>query len=502
MRTPRMLGVLVTLVVVVAAVGAKSAAPVVGGDQRVLPKPYPAPTLPSASGSFKDPTFGSTIVRLTDASTAPDGAGVNSAAQDTMFNTDASLFYLVHKNNAGTWIYALDRTGAVSRLGKLPPWAITDGAAWDPQNPNRLFVMLMSRQGREVWQLDVTRSPWRVRESKCFAFPEVPPGGYPYSRVQVSPDGRYFAVIASSFGVQDEYDHVVVWDRKTGAKRVVKTSTRPGVMSLMHSAVMDTSGEYLILEGVPWGKSWVYHWPTDSFSHVLTTAGGFGGHKAPGFKEILHSGMHAGQWMRRSLANVDEVTEIFRWPQKDGKGDWYEDSHSSKVGPRGFVQSRYVSGGFPPFYDHAVLHSGAIWKVQGFLAQQSQVLPPEFFEYDGQRLPKVDGLPTAAGQWSYERDRDTLYFWLPDSMSPKATPKNLKVADWRPMMEEIIRIYPDGSGRWTWQRLAHHRSQNRNFGEIPRANLSPDGKWALFQSNWDGSARTDVFLLSIQEVGD
>jgi hypothetical protein len=499
-------GALAMLVMVAAAAGGKAAAPggtaaAPGGevDRRILPKPYPAPALPAAGDSFTDPTFGSTIVRLTDRATAPGGAGVNSAAQDTMFNSDTSLFYLLYKSNGGTWIYDLDRRGVVTRLGQLPAWASGDGAAWDPQRPNRLFVVLMSRQSREVWQLEIERSPWRVKEAKHFAFPEVPPGGYPYSRVQVSPDGRYVAVIASSFGVQDEYDHIVVWDGQTGTKRVVKTSTRPGVMSLMHSAVMDTSGEYLIVEGVPWGKSWIYHWPTDRFSRALTTAEGFGGHKAPGFKEILHPGREAGQWMRRSLADPEEIAEIFRWPPKDGKGDWYEDSHSTKVGPRGFVQSRYVSGGFPPFYNQAVLHAGAIWKVQNFRAQHPQVLPPDFFEYDGVRLPKVDGIPRASGQWSYDAQRDILYFWLPDSANPKTTAKNLKIADWRPLMEEVVRLYRDGSGRWRWQRLAHHRSQNRNFGEIPRANLSPDGKWALFQSNWDGSPHTDAFLLSVQD---
>src|SRR5262249_39822105 len=152
---------------------------------------------------------------------------------------------------------------------------------------------------------------------------------------------------------------------------------------------------------------------------------GFGGHKAPGFKEIFHPGPQADLWMRRSLANVEDVTEICCWPRKDGKGNWYEDSHSSKVGPGGFVHSRYVSGGFPDFYSRATLHSGAIWKVSAFLARSSDLLPPEFLEYDGQRLPKVEGIPTAAGQWAYDPVADILYFWLPDSANPRATSKYL-----------------------------------------------------------------------------
>src|SRR5262249_41044151 len=200
-------------------------------------------------------------------------------------------------------IYALTSGGAITRLGRLPAWVAADGAAWDPSNPNRLYVVQMSDRSREVWQLDILRPPWRVAKAKLFSFAEVPSGGYPYSRVQVSPDGRYFALIVSSFGIQDEYDHIVVWDRQTDAKRIVKTSDRPGVLSLMHSMVMDTSGEYLIVESAPWGTSWVYHHPTDTFSRGLTMAEGFGGHKAPGFKEIFHPGPQADLWMRRSLAN-------------------------------------------------------------------------------------------------------------------------------------------------------------------------------------------------------
>lgn len=100
-RASTRFGVLTALGLLVAAAGATPTFRVVVGDQRLLPKPYPALLLPGAGGSFTDPTFGSKIIRVTDASTAPDGAGVNSAAQDTMFNADTSLFYLIHKDNDG-----------------------------------------------------------------------------------------------------------------------------------------------------------------------------------------------------------------------------------------------------------------------------------------------------------------------------------------------------------------------------------------------------------------
>jgi hypothetical protein len=70
-------------------------------------------------------------------------------------------------------------------------------------------------------------------------------------------------------------------------------------------------------------------------------------------------------------------------------------------------------------------------------------------------------------------------------------------------------------------RLAHHRSDVRHdtdplrlsFWYTPRPNVSPDGQWVLFTSNWEktlgtdpggdagGSARQDVFLLRLTPAG-
>src|SRR5262249_17981862 len=102
------------------------------GDDHIRPKPQSAPGLPPAGETFIDPTFGTRILRLTDPKTAPDGASVNSAAQDSMFNAAGTLFYLHHRS-AGTFLYAVNRvTGRVTRLGQLPiaEGFSYDGAAW------------------------------------------------------------------------------------------------------------------------------------------------------------------------------------------------------------------------------------------------------------------------------------------------------------------------------------------------------------------------------------
>jgi hypothetical protein len=88
---------------------------------------------------------------------------------------------------------------------------------------------------------------------------------------------------------------------------------------------------------------------------------------------------------------------------------------------------------------------------------------------------------------------------------------------WRPWDDEIVAVQTDPSSAATVWRFAHHRSNitadvpgdGTYFWYQPRANVSPNGRYALFTSNWektlgaaaaaepDGLYRTDVFVVSL-----
>jgi hypothetical protein len=90
-------------------------------------------------------------------------------------------------------------------------------------------------------------------------------------------------------------------------------------------------------------------------------------------------------------------------------------------------------------------------------------------------------------------------------------------APWRAWDDEIIAIEtnaPAGTGAIVW-RFAHHRSDvgsdanptSPEFWYEPRPNVSPDGRWVLFTSNWEktlgmdpraGTHREDVFVLQLK----
>jgi hypothetical protein len=88
---------------------------------------------------------------------------------------------------------------------------------------------------------------------------------------------------------------------------------------------------------------------------------------------------------------------------------------------------------------------------------------------------------------------------------------------WRAWDDEIIAIetdQPAGIGATVW-RFAHHRSDvssettptTPEFWYEPRPNVSPNGRWVIFTSNWEktlgadpraGTHRQDVFLLELK----
>jgi cell division septation protein DedD len=76
-------------------------------------------------------------------------------------------------------------------------------------------------------------------------------------------------------------------------------------------------------------------------------------------------------------------------------------------------------------------------------------------------------------------------------------------SNWRPWDGEIVAVQTGGGGTTVW-RFAHHRSNVSSFWDMPRPNVSQDGRWAIFTSNWEGavgSGRDDVFMVSLGGLG-
>jgi hypothetical protein len=60
---------------------------------------------------------------------------------------------------------------------------------------------------------------------------------------------------------------------------------------------------------------------------------------------------------------------------------------------------------------------------------------------------------------------------------------------------ELVQVATDGSQRV--RRLVHHQSVFGSYWDSPRANISKDGRYIVFTSNWGGTSRHDAFVLRV-----
>jgi hypothetical protein len=65
-----------------------------------------------------------------------------------------------------------------------------------------------------------------------------------------------------------------------------------------------------------------------------------------------------------------------------------------------------------------------------------------------------------------------------------------------PFHNEIMLVKTDGSENVI--RLLHHHSVYKEYWDTPRANISRDGRFVAFTSNWGGTKRRDLFVAKIQ----
>ena len=117
----------------------------------------------------------------------------------------------------------------------------------------------------------------------------------------------------------------------------------------------------------------------------------------------------------------------------------------------------------------------------------------------------------------YLDDHTTWNNARPDALVPVISSTyriGANTAPWRAWDDEVVGIDTTGGIGGVVYRFAHHRSDSGSdadpttpyFWYEPIANVSPDGRWVLFTSNWEktlgrdaaeGTARQDVFVVQL-----
>jgi Carbohydrate binding module (family 6) len=437
--------------------------------------PRPKPALPSAgrAGSrFTDPVFGSTLLRVTDDLTRPSMPNRSfrtpSASHQLAWNSASNLFYVVSTD--GTIVpYSMSPAGVASRI----PSATGDGGLtlqfnaepeFSATTPNLIYGVVYSASSRSITRFDFntgTYSPLLNLDSVVTGLTGTYVGGLAVGGTQIERMIVFFG------GTSQDRHFYAMWFATDGSstRKLLNTtaSTLNGLPTSvplnfnLHSASIDRSGRYVFLYptapdlGAPRNASQVYVWDTDVDTFTALTSGGAdgnpaahaGGHDAPGFGySVNHDCCANTSW------------DAGQWEMRRLDAPLV---HWDLVSPVLTPQEIYLS-------DHPTWNNA-----------RPDVL-----------VPFIDAT-----------------FRYGDNPAP-----------WRAWDDEIIAVQtavPVGATVW---RLAHHRSavgsdadpRQPYFWYEPRPNVSPDGRWVIFTSNWEktlgsdpgtNTFRQDVFLLAL-----
>ena len=443
-------------------------------DRNVRTKPAVL-ALGGAGFAFPDPTFGSSLIRITDGNTRPGLPGRSyrtpSGTHTNAWSADGRNFYAVSTD--GTVIpYSFDpSTMAASRLNGS---STGDGGltlrffnepTFSYVTPGVIYGTY-SGSGANLHSIDqydfVTGQYTRILDLET---------------VVAGLTGTYVGGLGTSAGsterveaffggaVQDQHFYVIVFDRNNPANRHLVDTLASTVDGLptnilldfrIHATAIDRSGRYVTIyptggdTQAPRSADPAYVWDTETntFTGTPLVAARSGGHDAYGYQYRVNqdcctsSTWDAAQWQFRSLATPLATADL--------------------ISPVLLPKEVYLA-------DHPSWHNAQLDRL----------------------VPFVDA--------NYRYGGNTT--------------------EWRAWDEEIFGVQTDapGSGTTVW-RFAHHRSLVVNdadptriyFWYTPRVNVSPDGRWALFTSNWEktlgtdpgaeigGAFRQDLFLIELK----
>ena len=348
-------------------------------------QPYAKPALPvlgPAGTSIVDPTFGSTIVRVTDGSTRPGLKGRSyrtpSSPHQNAWSAAGSYFYVV-SGDGSVIPFAFDSSSGLAR--RVDPTASGDGGLVlsfyiEPQfsyvNDSIIYGSYAGSGAtlRTIDQFDFsTRAYTRLMDLDALV------GGLA---------GTYIGGVASSAGAteriltffggvsQDHHHYALVFDRSNPAHTLLLDTVAstlngaPTSLALnfsLHHAAMDRSGRYVMLyptavdQAAPRSAAQSYLWDTQS--GAITALGLSArpyGHDAFGYGVSVNqdccaaSGYDAAQWQERTLSSPLSPRDVILTPITPK--EVYLSDHTTWNNARADRLMPYISGLFRYGTDH------------------------------------------------------------------------------------------------------------------------------------------------------
>ncbi|HUW57147.1 MAG TPA: hypothetical protein VMZ92_10960 [Planctomycetota bacterium] len=379
---------------------------VVTTDRKVHPEPEP-PELPKAGETFVDPTFGTTLMRVTDERDGENGQVAYSYWPT--FNRTSTRFHLLCDKKALVYTFDPDAfkiTGKEELFATRPPdrrrpsW---EDSIWSGTDPDVVF----GRAALKLWSYNVKDQSYTLVNDFVEDLPPEPKLSTLW-QMSKSEDDRTFCFTIK--GRHPEYRSYgcIVW-RRDDDKIVLNWKAR----GKFDEAHLDKTGQYVhIIDGERPIGSYVVGLRTGKVDGLTKNAPDYGpGHSGYGRGTLIGYENWKNRILLRKFSDPHHFLTLL-----DHKEDWSQDRHIS------------------------MLANDETWALVSL--------------YVGNKLPS-SGL----------------------------------------FRNEIIQVATDGSRRV--RRLCHHHAISRNYWDTPRANISRDGRFVAFTSNWGGRDQRDVFILKV-----
>jgi len=433
-------------------------------DRTTRPKP-PLPQLGAAGFTFNDPAFGSKMMRVTDGQTRP---GVVNRSFRMPSNAHAAAW-----NAAGTKFFVMSNDGTIIPYRFDPS---TMSASRFPAAPNENGGLTLTFYTEPQFSL---------------VNPDVIYGG----------GGSNLRTILSYNFNTGSYSTVVNLDNLVGglANTYIGTVTTGGVPNETLLTFFGGGGQdahyYALLQPIAGGPSKLLNTVASTINGVATST-------------VLNFHIHAMQ--------IDKTARyVFIYPSGTDLGAPRFASQVYLWDTSTDVITALTPANHPGGHDAAGF---GVWINQDCCSSSGWDAAQWQFRSLSSPLQTNDLIsPVLTPQEIYMADHTTWNNAQPDRLVPVISSTyryGNNTAPWRAWDDEIIAIdTTNGVGGTVW-RFAHHRSivgSDSNpaqpyFWYEPIANISPDGKWVLFTSNWEktlgtdsseGTARQDVFLLQL-----
>lgn len=381
-------------------------------DKGIYAEP-PLPMLPQAGGTLTDPTFGTTILRVTD---ERDGVScTNAYSYWPSLNCDNTrLFYM--RDGEGT---ICDFDAANMQISnKRPLWIKplpgggqlnTEDAIWGGAGPDIIY----GHAGMKVWGYNVKTGDYNL----VVDLTGKVGGAANLQQMTKSLDDRAFG-FNITLGDSGGWQRVgyITWRKRTDG--VADLFVR--ITSDIDEVQLDKTGQYLVVLTGKQGAGVIETRVVNLDTRAVTDLTDDGPDFAPGHKDCGRG----------------TVT---------GEDNW-----------RNGVTFRRLDS---PHQHITILNSGNDWS-------------------QGRHISTL-------------ADDESMAL-----ISAYIVPSNRPAAG--PFHNELFMVSTDG--KESVRRICHHRSTLFQYWDSPRADISRDGRFAVFTSDWGSTARRDVFVVRIPPV--